>query len=874
MKHRFFKTLSVIVPAVMLCSSFAPNVVSAKAEETPQSHITEVNVKKSEILSKGAFKAIQSALNAAHYSATKDNLYKIIVEPGSYDLRSALHIYSNTTLSLYNVTLVRNKEALSNMLRTGDDTPADKGATGYSENSNITVEGGTLDGNGTSNTMIKVTHASNFLMTGTEVCNLKNAHMVEAAAVNGFNVLNCSFKNQILDADEVGYEAIQLDIPKDGHIVGCRSEALNMRNVHIEGCYFTNCPRGVGTHTQILNYPFDGIVISHNTFKDIKSVAIQGENWKNVKITNNRIDGAPRGIAFYSILGDCSGGFKASVLAKEGKTSTDISDGYQKPFNANILISDNEITNCGNVKDIYADYEPAAVSIKGKTLTKAGKTLADGSGGYPKGDYYITGVTVKNNKINTGGDAVYLENVRNIAVKSNNITCVKSDYTKKVCNPLTALTVNFSAISGNVINSAPYHGMELAKSTIPEITSNSITGVSLDGIILEAESKVKDGIYDNYITKASRFGINVRPKCAGGTISGNIIYNCGDGGIRQEKNSTSKLGDNYFSVTDMTVLKLNAQSVTLGTEEKFTLTTTYEPVNSVAKFTWSSSEPLVAGVNEKGVVTAYSFGEADITVKSESGKTALCHFKVMPSPSSIKLNAGMLTIGVGETFDLDSRLPEGTVSHSITYTSNHPSAVSVRQSDGLIKGESLGTATIVAKTYNGKHAACNVIVKDAPYDMWFDRAELIMGVGESENLRIVLPDGSASNSVEWKSDNGSAVELGENGVVRAVSEGDAVVTAKAFNGATAVCRVSVRSVPNEVSFAEAEYSLVEGETAQPEIIFPEGTASHALTFQTSDPDICKVNKTTGELTAKKAGTVTLTVKTYNHISATCKVTVG
>ena len=75
MKSRFIKAISVFLSASVLCAAFAlPAAVSAA--DTPQSHITEIAVKKAEILSKGAFKAIQAALNSARYCATKDNIYK------------------------------------------------------------------------------------------------------------------------------------------------------------------------------------------------------------------------------------------------------------------------------------------------------------------------------------------------------------------------------------------------------------------------------------------------------------------------------------------------------------------------------------------------------------------------------------------------------------------------------------------------------------------------------------------------------------------------------------------------------------------------------------------------------------------------------
>ena len=50
-----------------------------------------------------------------------------------------------------------------------------------------------------------------------------------------------------------------------------------------------------------------------------------------------------------------------------------------------------------------------------------------------------------------------------------------------------------------------------------------------DGILLEAESVVTGSITDNFIEKAGRYGINVRPYSDGGTIRDNIIAGSGKG---------------------------------------------------------------------------------------------------------------------------------------------------------------------------------------------------------------------------------------------------------------------------------------------------------------------------------------------------------
>ncbi|MBQ1807015.1 MAG: Ig-like domain-containing protein, partial [Ruminococcus sp.] len=495
-----------------------------------------------------------------------------------------------------------------------------------------------------------------------------------------------------------------------------------------------------------------------------------------------------------------------------------------------------------------------------------------GAGGYPAGEYYITGVTVRNNKISTGGNAVYLEQVRNVNVIENEMTCSKSKFATKTCNPLTTLNCAVASVSGNIVKSSSEQGFEIAISTVKSITGNHIANVKIDGILLEAESRVTEKISGNIITKAARYGLNLRPKCGGGTVSGNIIYDCAKGAIQKEKTATGTVGDNYYEIAEMSKLTLNTQSATLGAGETFALSTSYEPANAIADMQWTSSDPKVANVSTKGVITAQQYGEADISVKSGK-KTASCHVKVMPAPESIKLSANMLTIGYGEKVDLDGRLTEGTFSHSITYTSNNKNAVTVNSSDGVIKGVGTGTATIIAKTFNGKHAACNVIVKSAPDDIWFDSRELDLGIGEKALLHVNLPDGSASHAMKWHSDNEAVIKVTEHGELSALDVGEATVTATAFNGAKAICYVTVLDAPDKVRFAEEVYTLTAGDSMTPTVYFPEGAISHALQFQSSDPDICRVNKLTGELTAKKSGIVTITVKTFNRRFTSCTVVV-
>ena len=106
--------------------------------------------------------------------------------------------------------------------------------------------------------------------------------------------------------------------------------------------------------------------------------------------------------------------------------------------------------------------------------------------------------------------------------------------------------------------------MELAISTIGKIHGNNIYGITLDGIILEAQSKVTGTISDNIITKISRYGINVRPKSSAGTVAGNVIYGCAKGAIQKEKNAAANIGENYYYQGDyVKALEYHSKALTI-----------------------------------------------------------------------------------------------------------------------------------------------------------------------------------------------------------------------------------------------------------------------------------------------------------------------
>lgn len=265
-----------------------------------------------------------------------------------------------------------------------------------------------------------------------------------------------------------------------------------------------------------------------------------------------------------------------------------------------------------------------------------------------------------------------------------------------------------------------------------------------------------------------------------------VIY--GKSGSEAESYAKS----NGLSFKMSSKVTLNKTSITLGKGESYTLAATVTP-SSAGKCTWRSSNTSILTVTSEGRITAKSTGTATITATDKNGSYASCKVTIKNAPTSVSLNKTSITLGIGETYDLNSSLPSGCASYSVVYSSNNTGIVSVKAAGGLMTAKKVGTATITAKTFNGKTATCKVTVKKAPTSISLNKTSLTLKVGEKFDLNSSLPSGCASYSVVYSSNNSAVASVkAAGGLVTAVKKGTAIITAKTYNGKTAACKVTVK----------------------------------------------------------------------------------
>ncbi|WP_044913038.1 Ig-like domain-containing protein [Butyrivibrio sp. WCE2006] len=180
----------------------------------------------------------------------------------------------------------------------------------------------------------------------------------------------------------------------------------------------------------------------------------------------------------------------------------------------------------------------------------------------------------------------------------------------------------------------------------------------------------------------------------------------------------------------------------------------------------------------------------------------------------------------------------------------------------------------------------NALADSIPYALYIDNdstcngsfsLSYTMGAGENVQIRkLSLPkvtsDLANAESLRFSSSKKTIVK-GGNVKLSAKKRGRATVSAlwQRGNGAVNIAiDVTVKKAPSKVKLGKKKLTLKKGTTYQlnPRV----NTACSTYTYKSSNNKIAKVSKN-GLITAKKKGTVTITVTTYNKVSKTITVKV-
>lgn len=202
--------------------------------------------------------------------------------------------------------------------------------------------------------------------------------------------------------------------------------------------------------------------------------------------------------------------------------------------------------------------------------------------------------------------------------------------------------------------------------------------------------------------------------------------------------------------------------------------------------------------------------------------------------------------------------------------------------NGRVKGVGEGSATIKARTVNGKEAKVKVKAYDSTKPTGVklsasakngkDGDRTILYLNEGIQMTAKLSPSTAVTDLEWKSTNTKRGTVNSSGWVKAIGEGDFEIEVKTTRESKKdKIKFKVVDKPRKIKMTYAPDIKV-GETVKFKVeIEPVGTSAK-LTWSSSDNSIATVDSN-GNVHGKKKGTVKIKVSTDNGKDTTEKIKV-
>ncbi len=315
------------------------------------------------------------------------------------------------------------------------------------------------------------------------------------------------------------------------------------------------------------------------------------------------------------------------------------------------------------------------------------------------------------------------------------------------------------------------------------------------------------------------------------------------------------------------------------------------PANATEKsVTWTSSNANVATVNQYGIVTGKTYGQAVITATAIDGSKQSASFIVNVGTSKTLVNRleiygkGALTVGETEYLAY-AAWPVNADDKSVMYTSSNAKVASVSEY-GVVKAVAAGTAriTAIARDGSGVTASYDVVVSNAatvPVTYVGVSGRASMMVGEVQYLAYeILPVNATNKTVTYTSSNPAVATVNQYGMVTAVGVGSANVTATANDGSgkQASITVTVNPVAGQVTkivlYGKGSLGIGSVEYLSYEV-WPADAVNKGITFSTSNKKVATVNEY-GVVTGvgKGTATITATAKDGSGVKGTYTVNVS
>lgn len=288
-----------------------------------------------------------------------------------------------------------------------------------------------------------------------------------------------------------------------------------------------------------------------------------------------------------------------------------------------------------------------------------------------------------------------------------------------------------------------------------------------------------------------------------------------------------------------------------------------------------------ASVTPAGRVTAVGTGGATISCRDSEGNRANYNIYIVSKNASAKLgdftvNVADGTVGRWVTFGGSS-----TNDFIINATSSDKSVakVSVYSDDGIhVTPLKSGTAVLSFETAAGAKGSCTVTVIDVVKKISLDKESMTIARGNSSRLTATTAPATTSSKVSWSSSATDVATVDQNGNVKGIGKGTAVIKAATDNGYYAQCTVTVNAPITSMSFEKSSVTVYKDDIVNLKLNVNPSDTTDSVTYSGDSYYYNYVSfseeKLTGvKVTGNKLGSVIVTAKSTSGVIASCTVRV-
>lgn len=315
---------------------------------------------------------------------------------------------------------------------------------------------------------------------------------------------------------------------------------------------------------------------------------------------------------------------------------------------------------------------------------------------------------------------------------------------------------------------------------------------------------------------------------------------------------------------------LSQKELRLQVGQTATVTASFVPseITEIPGLKWLITDEEVASIEEGSkksvIITAKKAGTAILTAVNEDNfVAAYCKITVLAPITEISLSEGEeMTVKLSqEAIKFHAIYNSDATDVTLKWSSSN-SAVAKVDETGFAELLSAGTTIItVMPEWNPKNimAQCRLTVLQSATGFALDKSEITLEVGKKETLKpAVVPD-KATTSITWKSLNSKVATVNSEGVVTAVSAGQAYIVANTENGFVDNCLVTVTQKATGVKLSDYNVTVNVGEsykvTATPN---PTTSTEKSFKWESEKPSIASV-KQDGTITGVSAGSTIIRV---------------